>query len=229
MLVGLAALGLLGWSGIGLIKELNRIPANRFFETREGRFQSAADGGRSLARAAVLYEEVPTWTQGPRERRRLGVIRLIETKRQRAAEDRAETGPASETMAGILASSLEMEPAHPLTWAYLSELELAGRSDSVKAFHYLKQSYRVAPIEPSFFFYRLGLALRCNQHWDVAFFRMLRREMMSIFAEPGWHPNRKGLVQLVRKQPRLRPFITRMLGKDETLLLRFEQALNKQP
>jgi len=186
----------------------------------EERLTAEDDEGRSLKRAIALYGEMPSWAQGAQELRRLGMLLVLDHKRARA-----EDAPAPASSLPALSASLAEAPVHPLSWAYLAEAALLEEDDPARVFRYLKQSYRVAPIEPSFFFYRLGLALKCRRHWDDTFQTMLRRELQSIFRRAGWHPNRKRLIQLAKNHSVFLAFVERQLAPDQEALERFAKAV----
>ncbi len=220
-LLSLVAVALLASAGFGLTRELTRIPANRYFVLHDTQLEAGEE--RYLHKAAELYARMPDWTRGAVEQRRLGFLRLMEHKNQGSALPL--TADEQTQIVRILTASLRQEPVHPLTWAYLAEADIMRRGDLSQALRYLKQSYRVAPIEPDFFFYRLDLALQCRAVWDAAFLDMIRAEIKSLFPESGTNPNARPFIRAIKSDPRLMAFVTRILKQDEGVFQRFEAKL----
>lgn len=225
--VALAASGLIWVCGAEFVQSQNRIPANRFFETHQARFQSTADGGKSLKKALDDYRRLPVSARDAQDWRRLGGLLLMARKRVHQGPADSPPPTADELRAALLAS-LEREPAHPLTWAYLADAELTSGGDRTKTMQYLEQSYRIAPLEPDFFFYRLRLALECRQQWHAAFLARLQREMASLFPEQGESRNRKRFIQLARSSSELRALTGTLLKNDPAAFARYQRALQQQ-
>ena len=218
------ALFLLWDAGGALVRELARVPPNRFFELHEAEFRSPADAGRTLAKATALYDGMAQSARGPLELRRLAWLRLIARERQAdAGPGQGAVGP--DDLADLLRASLRREPVHPLSWAYEAA---AVSADPAAACRFLGQSYRVAPVEPDFFLYRFALALQCHASWDVSLFRAVTREIRALFPESGSNPATRAFVRAVESDPRLVSFVTRVLAADQGALQRFQDALRKK-
>ncbi|MBK1719638.1 hypothetical protein [Thiocystis violacea] len=216
---------LLAWSaGRGLLKELVRVPPNRYFEMHDERLRSEADEGRALRKALELYAHMPGWTRGPTELRRLGFLSLQQAQGDKR-EGRADASTLADDSESALKVSARSEPLHPLTWAYLADLELGIRDNPTQAFRYLKTSYEVAPIAADIRLYRLRLALRCRTLWDLDFFRMMREDIQALFSEAGSNMNRKPFVQAIRPYPPLVAFVETLLKDDASALETYRKAL----
>lgn len=225
--VALAASGLIWVCGAEFVQSQNRIPANRFFETHQERFQSATDGGKSLEKALQHYRQLPMSARGAQEWRRLGGLLLMAEKRGPRTND-SPFPPTEDELRAALVASLAREPAHPLTWAYLADAELTFGGDKVKALQDLEQSYQVAPLEPDFFIYRLWLALECSRQWTPTFLRHLRHDIESLFPEQGQNRNRQRFVQLARSSSELRALTGTLLKDDPAAFARYQKALQQQ-
>ena len=225
LLLGLAAAALLAGAGRDLVRELHRIPANGYYETHEDRLPDASDAGRHLGKAIELYRHLPAWVRGAEEQRRLGGLLLMDLqRRQETGADAAPLDPP-DGIDDALAASLAQAPAHPLTWAYLADAGLTRGGDPASACRTLKQSYRVAPVEPDFFFYRLGLALDCQDAWDAAFLGLIRPDIASVFPEAGANPNTGRFIETIKSNPRLATFVGGILKSDEAVFQRYEKAV----
>lgn len=229
-LAGIALLlaAFLAWdSGTGLTRELERLPTNRFFERHESRLFAADDAGRTLAKVIALYTGMAPWTRGPLESRRLAWLLLLDRKRTPESARTVEADQGAAIMP-LLVASLEREPVYPLTWAYAAESALTAMPpDPRQAYRDMLQSYRVAPVEPDFLPYRFRLMLRCWQQWDSQAVGLLRRDVVSLFPESGWHANTRAFVRDVRSNPRLQAFVTQLLSQDPQAAQRFQEALKK--
>ncbi len=221
----LAAVGTLWASCTGFIDTTSRIPANRYFETHEDQWKSPEEQDSILERAIEHYQQIPPSARGAQEDRRLAGLLLMAAKESapKPGDGRRLTG--DEELPSTAKVSLKAEPAHPLAWAYLADAELLSRADKEKALEYLEQSYRVGPLDPDFFFYRLGLAFKCQSQWDVEIIRRLSADIASLFSEEGRNKNRKRFIQLSKSTPKLRAITETLLKGNPAVLQRYLTAL----
>jgi hypothetical protein len=221
--LGLAALGLAWTAAQGLTRELLRIPPNRFIELHETRLDSPEDAGRSRDKALELYERLPSWALGSVELRRLGKLWLLKALDERAAGGDADAAIAAGEAA--LDASLRLAPIQPPAWAYRADLARLRTAGAALACRVLKGSYAVAPVEPDFAVYRLGVALECVEHWDIELLGMIRRDVRALFA-PGAHgAERRALVEVTREDRRLTAFVERLLRDDAEGLALYRRGL----
>ena len=225
--IGVAAI-LLCLVGIqGVMRELTIIPPNQFYDTYDERLQSDANQGLSLEKAVSLYDGLPPSALGPNELRRMAALGLMNRKRNPRI-DASHAPLSTERIKALLFASLEKEPVHPLSWAYLADAALTQERDPQRGYEYLLQSYRVAPVEPDFVRYRMGLALACQDMWDVDFFEMLRRDVRSLFSNTGWNRNTSAFVRSIKASPRLTAFVGTLLMADGNARERYEAALKRR-
>lgn len=221
--VALAALALLKVAGGALVADLQRIPPNRFFEAHEERLQGPEDEDR-LVKGITLYRDAANAMLGPVEQRQLGLLLLLEGKRTARNMTPTDRQSAADTAISALAASLHRAPVQPLTWTYLTDVALTLENRPRKALRTLKESYRVAPIDPNLVLYRFELAIRLRRHWDAEFLRLIRPDLIALF-EQGGHPKRGEFIQLIRANPKLHPIATIILKRTPDALDRYQRAI----
>lgn len=221
----LAAVGTLWVSCTGFIETTNRIPANRYFETHEDQWRSSAEHDPILERAIKHYQKISPSARGAQEDRRLASLLLMAAKKSAPKSGDGGWQTGDEELPSIVQASLKTEPAHPLAWAYLADAELLSRDDKEKALEYLEQSYRVGPLDPDFFFYRLALAFKCRSQWDVEIIKRLRVDITSLFPDEGRNKNRKRFIQVSKHSPELRAVTETLLKGKPEVLQRYLTAL----
>lgn len=210
-----------------VFQSLGRIPANRYFKTHEEQFQSNTDNGATLRTARQHYRNISRSSLGPEDWRKIAALLLMFEKPTASAKGN-NSSPTEHEIRTALVSSLEREPAHPLTWAYLADTDLRFGNNAKKALQKLEQSYRVAPLEPDFFFYRLGIALNCKQQWDIAILGHLRREIGSLFTEQGNSRNRDRFIELALSNVELRLLTRTLLRSNLKAFEHYQNALQEQ-
>ena len=223
-MVLVAAIVLIWVCAMGLVQSQRRIPAGSYFDTHQAQFEPTANDSPSLDKALGYYRQMQRDARGAEEWRRLAAL-LLMTKSRHPEPDENRLSPTEQEVRTALVASLAREPSHPLTWAYLADSELRFAGDMHKAAQELEQSYRVAPLEPDFFFYRLGIALRCKPQWNLAIVRYLRREMESLFPAQGENRNAMLFIQRAKSDAELRVFANTLLRQNQRAFGQYQMAL----
>jgi len=224
--VVLIAAILLRSAGGDLFADLQRIPPNRFFDAQEERLQSPEDEGRSLMKGIELYRRATNEMLGPQEQRQLGLLLLLEGKRTTEDMEPAEREASANAAIAALTTSLHRDPVQPLTWTYLADIALTYEDSSKDALRALKESYRIAPVDPNLVLYRFELAVRLTGHWDAELLRLIRPDIIALFPEQGWYPKRNAFIKRIRANPELKPLVTAILRPAPGALKRFQKAVN---
>ncbi|WP_462322684.1 hypothetical protein [Halochromatium sp.] len=92
-------------------------------------------------------------------------------------------------------------PVQPLGWAYLADLRLPPSGDCREAMAALRQSYRVAPIEPDLIVYRLELAVRCPRQWSPALLNAMRADLQRLLRTTDQQLRAQSSLHLLAKRP----------------------------
>ncbi|MFD2113002.1 hypothetical protein [Thiorhodococcus fuscus] len=224
--VALIAAILLRSAGGALFADLQRIPPNRFFVAQEERLQSPDDAGRSLMKGIELYRRATKEMLGPQEQRQLGLLLLLEGKRTTEDRDPADRETAANAAIAALTTSLHRAPVQPRTWTYLADVALTYRASPKDALRALKESYRMAAVDPNLVLYRFELATRLRGYWDTELLRLIRPDIIALFPEQGWSPKRNAFIKRIKANPELKPLVAAILRPDPGALERLQKAIN---
>ncbi|WPL11518.1 hypothetical protein [Thiorhodovibrio litoralis] len=217
------ALVLLILSAQQLLSQLSRIPANSYYKQHQAQFLSADDGTGYLRNATDRLERIPPARRGDLEWRRLAATLLMLPLPDDNPEARSQRLDAT-TQAAV--ASLSRNPVHPLGWVYLTNLRLPPDGDCASGMPVLKQSYRVAPVEPDYVTYRLDLAVRCPMQWDSAFLDALRTDVLTLLRHPHYG-RQTALGAWAAQRPRVQAFISRLLREHPQESERFDRIIRR--
>jgi hypothetical protein len=215
------------WMGMSeLLNDVYRIPANEFFDAYDDQLQTSENDGRTIRKASRLYDQMPAWSLGNIELRRYASLVLMGCA---SISSNGGNDPlcASEGIRNALVASIKKAPVEPLSWALLADLELRLRDDRLLALQYLKQSYRVALVEPEHSLYRLNVAFRCADKWDKDVRRLLQKEMVVLFPEVGRNPNAAAFIEQIKSDTLVQDFFRTLLRGNDVALKQYEAALER--
>ena len=222
-------LALLILAGTQLVSQLSRIPANSYYSQHQARFLDSENGVSYLQEAGNRLKRIPPQRRGEEEWRRLAATELLQPTDDET--DETDEGLQRQRQASIntaVTATLTQAPVQPLGWAYLADLRLPPSGDCREAMAALRQSYRVAPIEPDLVPYRLELAVRCPRQWSPALLNAMRADLHAFYAPQNNSYGRdRAFITWLKDQPQVQALVQRLLRDQPEGLNQFERALKR--
>jgi hypothetical protein len=221
--VATLALALLILSGQQLLIQLSRIPANSVYRTHEARFTGSENSADYVRDTVARFQQMPPARRGALEWRRLATLQMLLP----LPEDQPDSiATRQQQVFTALGQSLILDPAHPLSWAMLSALQAPPLGECASSLATLRQSYRVAPIDPDYLPYRLQIAIRCSADWDAPFTQTLRADLLTFYRY-GRAARRKEVITLVQADPIAQDLIRQLLTHQPDARKRFEADIKR--